>query len=218
MAYFADFDHPGTWYLWIRGLGDTVNREGSDDSLHAGLNGSLSSKADNINTFPASWTWSSNTKDGIRASLEIPSAGIHAVNLWMREDGLAVDKILLTTDANYEPTGEGEAASDKVSVPDNTEPASTDTVANATLVDDEITVEVTTTGITDITVDDTAMNPADNTPAVSTENTVDDSTSSSSDTSETTGGGGGFGTSLMLMVIVVWRRASSLKNERLDLL
>ena len=120
IGYFAYFDRPGTWYLWVRGWGDAVNGEGSSDSLHAGLNGSLSATADKIDGFPAAgWNWSSSTRDGVRAKLEVPSAGIHAVNLWMREDGLAVDKILLTTDANYQPTGEGDVPSDNVSEPDS---------------------------------------------------------------------------------------------------
>ena len=96
LTYFAFFDRPGKWYLWIRGSGDTVNGEGGSDSLHAGLNGSLSETADKIDNFPPAWSWSNSTRDGVRASLNIPAAGIHAVNLWMREDGLAVDKILLT--------------------------------------------------------------------------------------------------------------------------
>ena len=112
MSYFTYFDRPGTWYLWIRGSGDTVNGEGGNDSLHAGLNGSLSEAADKIDNFPEAWSWTSSTRDGVRASLNIPSTGIHAVNLWMREDGLAVDKILLTTDANYKPSGFGDTPVD----------------------------------------------------------------------------------------------------------
>jgi len=109
MGYFAYFDRPGTWYLWVRGWGDTVNNEGRSDSLHAGLNGTLSSSADKIDHFPSGWNWSSSTRDKVRATIQVPSAGIHSVNLWMREDGLAVDKILLTTDPSYRPDGAGPA-------------------------------------------------------------------------------------------------------------
>jgi len=111
IGYFAHFDRPGTWYLWLRGLGDTVNGEGSSDSVHAGLNGSLSATADQIDNFPPHWNWTSSTRDNVRASVNIPSTGIHAFNLWMREDGLAIDKILLTTDPNYTPSGIGPSVS-----------------------------------------------------------------------------------------------------------
>lgn len=108
VAYFANFESTGTWYLWVRGKGDTnAKGEGRNDSLHAGLNGSLQTSADKIENFPASWTWSNSTRDGNRASINISTAGINSINLWMREDGLAVDKILLTQDANYQPTNNG---------------------------------------------------------------------------------------------------------------
>ena len=112
MGYFAYFDRAGTWYLWVRGWGDTVNNEGGSDSVHAGLNGTLSASADKIDNFPSGWNWSASTRDKVRATIEIPSAGIHTVNLWMREDGLAVDKILLTTDPRYKPEDVGPAHTD----------------------------------------------------------------------------------------------------------
>lgn len=33
--------------------------------------------------------------------MEITSAGVHTLNLWMREDGAIVDMIVLTTDSVY---------------------------------------------------------------------------------------------------------------------
>jgi len=135
VGHFAYFDRPGTWYLWLRGWGDTINGEGSSDSVHAGLNGSLSDTADQIDNFPPGWTWSNHTRDNTRAKLNIPSKGIHAVNLWMREDGLTIDKILLTTDSSYTPSGAGpsvEAESLPVNpqTTNNNSSANTVTVAN----------------------------------------------------------------------------------------
>lgn len=160
MGYFAYFDRPGTWYLWVRGWGDTVNGAGSNDSLHAGLNGGLSPTADKIDNFPAGWNWSSSTRDGVRAKLNIPSAGIHAVNLWMREDGLAVDKILLTTDANYQPTGEGDTPSDNLSVSEGEDiPVDESEVVNTTTDAAVATLDVTPTEL----VDDNPIDPVDDT-------------------------------------------------------
>ncbi len=107
LGYYAYFNEPGTWYLWIRGWGDTNSGVGNNDSLHAGLNGVLSTSADKIDSFPAGWNWSGNTEDGVRASIDVPAAGIHMVNLWMREDGLSVDKFILTNDPDYQPNGTG---------------------------------------------------------------------------------------------------------------
>ena len=112
IGYFAYFDRPGTWYLWVRGWGDTVNNEGGNDSVHAGLNGTLTSSADKIDHFPSGWNWSSSTRDNVRATINIPHTGINTVNLWMREDGLIIDKILLTTDPFYMPEGSGPAHTD----------------------------------------------------------------------------------------------------------
>lgn len=114
LGYFAYFDRIGTWYVWLRGWGDG-NTAGSSDSVHAGLNGQLALTADNISGFPSGWNWTSTTGDDARARLNIPSVGLHKVNLWMREDGLAVDKILLTSDAAYVPVGSGPAHNDGTS-------------------------------------------------------------------------------------------------------
>ena len=118
LGYLVIFDKPGTWYVWLRGWGNTNSfGEGSSDSIHAGLNGQLSITADNIDYFPADWNWSNSTRDNARATITIPSAGVHTFNLWMREDGLAIDKVLLTTDSNYTPTGNG---------PENTDSSATE--------------------------------------------------------------------------------------------
>jgi Ca2+-binding RTX toxin-like protein len=116
LGYLAIFDRTGVWYVWLRGWGNTNSfGEGSSDSVHAGLNGQLSDSADKIDYFPAGWNWSNSTRDGARATINVQSAGINTFNLWMREDGLAVDKIILTTDANYRPTGEGPESTDGTS-------------------------------------------------------------------------------------------------------
>ena len=78
------------------------------DSLHIGLDGQTTSDADQLTGFAANeWGWSRLTMDNTTASLSIAQGGHHTFDLWMREDGLRVDKRLLTTDANYLPDGEG---------------------------------------------------------------------------------------------------------------
>lgn len=41
--------------------------------------------------------------DDKETMIEILTPGIHTLNLWMREDGFMVDKVILTTDANFDP-------------------------------------------------------------------------------------------------------------------
>ncbi len=106
LSYLVSFDEPGDYYLWIRGWGDSDSTgEGGNDSVHAGINGRISGTADKIDNFPAGWHWSRHTRDNAVAVIKVPSRGVHAINLWMREDGLAIDKFLLTMDESYAPSG-----------------------------------------------------------------------------------------------------------------
>jgi hypothetical protein len=115
LAYRVLFATPGTYFLWVRGQADST----SDDSLHAGLDGTGPASADRIGDFPASWTWWQDTMDGAPATLVIPSAGLHTVHLWMRQDGLKVDRFLLRL-ASTVPSGPGPAESARVAIPTDT--------------------------------------------------------------------------------------------------
>ena len=81
------------------------------NSLHAGLNGQLSSVAEHVTGVGESFSWTGRTDNGQRARITVGSAGVHTVNLWMREDGLTLDRLLLTADSSYTPTGDGPPAS-----------------------------------------------------------------------------------------------------------
>lgn len=92
----VDFVKTGTHYVWIRSL-KTGN---TDDSVHVGIDGNGSSSGRNM-TFSGSsdsWNWSHSNR-----IIEVPSPGMHEINLWMREDGARIDRILLTTNATYIP-------------------------------------------------------------------------------------------------------------------
>ena len=102
-----NFARTGTYYLWVRGNGPT----GDDDSVHAGLNGQAVSSADRIALGHDGWNWSQRTTDGPVATITVTQTGVQTVNLWMREDGSRVDKLLLTLDPNFVPTGTGPAES-----------------------------------------------------------------------------------------------------------
>ena len=113
LSYLVYFNHPGKHYIWIRGSGDTNEAGiGNSDSIQVGLNGTVASTAYRIDQFPAGWTWSRHTPDNPVASLNVVNAGVNMVNFWMREDGLAIDKFIITSDPDFVPSGFGPAVTD----------------------------------------------------------------------------------------------------------
>ncbi|MEM6394652.1 MAG: hypothetical protein AAF797_17945, partial [Planctomycetota bacterium] len=121
LQYQINFTQTGTHHVWLRGQ-DYGSTTGQGDSVHVGLNGSAVNSADRITGFNAgSWSWSESTMDGPTATLNITTPGLHTLDVWMREDGFALDKILLTTSNSYSPgSGQGPAQSAQ---PGDTEPS-----------------------------------------------------------------------------------------------
>ncbi len=114
MDYSIEFLKTGTYYVWVRGLADSAPGLGQNDSVNVGLDQVLPATSDRIGFFPqgAGYVWSGITLDGSsRASFEVTSAGEHQVNVWMREDGFIIDKVLVTQDVTYTPVGVGPVAS-----------------------------------------------------------------------------------------------------------
>lgn len=111
LRYKVNFATTGTYYVWVRGLGPS----GSDDSCHVGLDNAAPTTCDRIGSFSTSWGWTRATLDGPVATLSITTTGVHAISLYMREDGFKADKLLLTTNNNYTPTGTGPAESPRQS-------------------------------------------------------------------------------------------------------
>ncbi|MBN1128001.1 MAG: hypothetical protein JXA71_03395, partial [Chitinispirillaceae bacterium] len=105
MDYQVTFVKTGRHYIWVRGIGPS----GGDDSYHAGIDGKASTTCDRISSFTTQWKWSKTDMDGRSAYFNVPTTGEHAVNVWMREDGFIIDKIVITTNSRYVPTGSGPA-------------------------------------------------------------------------------------------------------------
>jgi len=103
LVYDVYFQTKGTYYVWVRGCGIT----GKDDSVHMGLDRSLSSTSSNMRLKQrcTSFEWRNQTfPDAGRPTFNVTTTGRHKINLWVREDGAKVDKILLTTDKSFKPT------------------------------------------------------------------------------------------------------------------
>ncbi len=87
-----------------------------DDSIHAGINGieNTTSNRIKIDKPCSSFKWSKKRFGRAPdASFIVPSSGVHEINLWMREDGSRVDKILLTQSSGFTPSGEGPEESER---------------------------------------------------------------------------------------------------------
>ena len=103
LGYRAVFQNAGRYFVWVRARGTN----GSNDSLHIGLNGQALSSGERVEEIFDYWNWTSTINAGGRVYVDVPSPGEHTVDVWMREDGTVIDKLLLTTDTDFVPEGQG---------------------------------------------------------------------------------------------------------------
>jgi hypothetical protein len=102
----------GTWYVWVR----MYAPNSSGNTVHVGIDGDAGSSSDDITTSTTgSWVWT-RTRSGLFAQTAriSASAGAHTLHIWAGEDGVNVDRIILTTDSGYTPNGNGPAQSQRV--------------------------------------------------------------------------------------------------------
>lgn len=95
LDFKIDFRTTGTWYVWVR----MPALSGADDSVNVGLDGTIISK--NIQNTTGGWAWLSSNSGGARITVNVTTPGLHTLNLWMREDGVIVDRIVLSTSSSY---------------------------------------------------------------------------------------------------------------------
>ncbi|MFL5311896.1 MAG: malectin domain-containing carbohydrate-binding protein [Myxococcales bacterium] len=103
LDYLVRFNRTGTHYVVVRGLGP----DGMSDTLHVGLDGAAVASADRIGGFPPTFTWVKDTLDGVVATIDVPTVGLHTLNVWMRESGMVFDKLVLTPSSTFVPSGAG---------------------------------------------------------------------------------------------------------------
>jgi len=101
LDYEVNFVKTGTHYVWLLAWGP----DGSGDSCHTGLDGQEIATSDRMDGWNNNYRWQNGTMEPEPASFDVPSTGLHTLNIWMREDGLIVDKIVLTTNPNFTLTG-----------------------------------------------------------------------------------------------------------------
>ncbi len=102
LSYNIDFETAGTYYLWMR----RYATDSSNNSCWVGLDGTIvgdgvTNRFDNYNGYYDQWYWRQhNTAVYI-------SATSHTWNIRRREVGYKIDRIILTTDDQYTPSGTG---------------------------------------------------------------------------------------------------------------
>lgn len=85
--------------IWVCGMGGHT----SADSLHMGMNGLPYSSADRVVGYhTTNWVWRSQTIDGPVPSVSAQQ-GYNYIDIWVRENEMRVDRILLTRDFNFNP-------------------------------------------------------------------------------------------------------------------
>ena len=106
LEYAVNFVNTDLLYVWAR----SSHIDGYDDSVWFGLDTLIEGNVPLSYTtaeqpFSDTWHWISHlmTTNEDRATLKIFSTGVHIFELYMREPSFKVDKIVLTTDADYIP-------------------------------------------------------------------------------------------------------------------
>ncbi|MCP4360372.1 MAG: hypothetical protein GY796_20380 [Chloroflexi bacterium] len=108
LNYTINFTTTGVYTVWLRGYAPN----GAGDSIFASLD---DQPAATLTGFaPRTWSWASTNSDSGFVIVEIDQPGLHTLHLRQREDGLQVDRIILTTDNFYKPSGNGPPESDQI--------------------------------------------------------------------------------------------------------
>ncbi len=109
LDFRVNFTKTGTHYIWLRGVG----AGSSDNSVTVGLNGVATTGGENVATPTGSaYGWTNSDSTSTARVINVPSVGMYMLNVWMREDGVVVDKLILTVNSAFtRPTGNGPAES-----------------------------------------------------------------------------------------------------------
>ncbi len=92
LRYLVVFPQRGTYYVWLRGWAS----DGGSDSAWIGLDGEAGVQPRRVEGFAAgAWSWSGQAATQ-PVALEVAEPRLYAVHIWMREDGLALDQIVIS--------------------------------------------------------------------------------------------------------------------------
>lgn len=114
LIYKVTFPAAGRYYVWVRAYTTTSE----DNGLHFGLNGKWPESGARWQTVQKNgWNWDCkqrtekvHTGVPMQLWLDVEKAGEQELLMSMREDGIEVDQIALTTDVKWRPDGYKETA------------------------------------------------------------------------------------------------------------
>ncbi len=114
LTYKVNFPTAGRYYVWVRAFSTTTE----DNGLHFGLNGKWPASGARWQTTQKNgWNWDCRQRTEevhvgvpMQLWLDLEKPGEQEFHLSMREDGIEVDQLALTTDANWRPDGYKERA------------------------------------------------------------------------------------------------------------
>lgn len=109
LSYPIKVETPGRHYIWVRAY--STNSE--DNGLHFGLDGEWPESGARWQTLRKDgWNWDcaqrtekNHAGEPMQLWLDIDKAGDHELLMSMREDGIEVDQIVLSNDADWRPAG-----------------------------------------------------------------------------------------------------------------
>jgi hypothetical protein len=113
LQYVINFTTTGTYTVWLRGYAPN----GAGDSVDLSFDNMMGETVNNqsLTGFaPRTWDWANQTLQHNAVTVEVTEPGLYTLRLLQREDGLRLDRILLTTDNNYNPIGEGPTESNRL--------------------------------------------------------------------------------------------------------
>lgn len=101
--YLVNFPESGTYKVWIKGYA----KNKSSDSLYIGLDGSCTGalretapgcSGSECNQYLNTWIWTDSIQLGTN-TIEVGTAGLHTLNIWVRENDHLTDGIYITKGA-----------------------------------------------------------------------------------------------------------------------
>ena len=110
LSYTVKFNTPGRYWVWA----SAYSTGSEDNGLHVGLNGTWPESGQRLQWCEGKhqWTWSSaqrveHNHCGFPKTifLDVPSAGVHTLQISMREDGTEIDRLILVNDRAFSPEG-----------------------------------------------------------------------------------------------------------------
>ncbi len=110
LGYFVEFTTPGRYWVWA----SAFSTGPEDNGLHIGINGEWPESGQRLQWCVGKhqWSWSSAQRVEHRHCgypttiyIDVPTAGVHEIQVSMREDGTEIDQFILVNDRDFRPEG-----------------------------------------------------------------------------------------------------------------